>query len=90
MTKKAYSEAETMTAEGQVVTVANIKHAASKLGLPQWQRQWESSETGRSLFKFTTRVLDKSKIDIPDTKPYRNVAMLRLGYNLLQNCQHRQ
>ena len=78
-----------MTSESQIVTMADIKQAAIKLGLSQWQRQWESSETGRSLFKYNPRVLDKSKIDIPDTKSYRNIAKLRLGYNKLKDYQHK-
>ena len=74
-----------MTSESQIVTMADIKQAAIKLGLSQWQRQWESSETGRSLFKYKPRVSDKSKIDIPDMKSYRNIAKLRLGYNKLKD-----
>ena len=78
-----------MTSESQIVTIADIKQAAIKLGLWQWQRQWESSETGRSLFKYKPRVSDKSKIDIPDAKSYRNIAKLRLGYNKLKDYQHK-
>ena len=44
---EASSEAATMTSGSQIVTMADIKQAAIKLGLSQWQRQWESSETGR-------------------------------------------
>ena len=89
LAKEASSEAATMTSESQIVTMADIKQAAIKLGLSQWQRQWESSETGRSLFKYKPRVSDKSKIDIPDTKSYRNIAKLRLGYNKLKDYQHK-
>ena len=67
--------------------MADIKQAAIKLGLSQCQ--WESSEKGRSLFKYKPRVSDKSKIDIPDTKSYRNIAKLRLGYNKLKDYQHK-
>ena len=45
-----------MTSESQIVTLADIKQAVIKLGLSQWQRQRESSETGRSLFKYKPRV----------------------------------
>ncbi|MEW8544970.1 MAG: reverse transcriptase domain-containing protein [Candidatus Thiodiazotropha sp.] len=89
LAKEASSEAATMTSESQVVTIADIKQAAIKLGLSQWQRQWESSETGRSLFKYKPKVSDKSKIDIPDTKSYRQIAKLRLGYNTLKNYQYK-
>ena len=40
-----------MTSDTDVVTMSDIKQAAVKMGLSQWQRQWESSETGRSLFR---------------------------------------
>ena len=43
----------------------------------------------RSLFKYKPRVSDKSKIDIPDTKSYRNIAKLRLGCNILKDYQHK-
>ena len=68
-----------MKSDTDVVTMADIKQAAIKMGLSQWQRQWESAETGGSLFK--PYVTDKSQIDNPTTVSYRNIAKLRLGYN---------
>ena len=44
-----------MKSETQII-MADIQQAASKLGLSKWQRQWESSETGRSLFSYKPNV----------------------------------
>ena len=67
--------------------MADIKQAAVKMGLSQWQRQWESSETGRTLFRYKPKVADRSQIDYPNTITYRNIAKLRLGYNQLRDNQ---
>ena len=48
-----------MKSDTDVVTMAVIKQAAVKTGLSQWQRQWESSETGRTLFSFKLNVTDR-------------------------------
>ena len=87
LAKEASSEAAEMKSETEIVTMADIQQAASKLGLSQWQRQWESSETGRSLFNYKPNVRDKSRIDFPNTIVYRNIAKLRLGYNKLKEYQ---
>ena len=58
-------------------TMADIKQAAVKMGLSQWQRQWEASETGRTLFSYKPNVTDRSEIDFPNTTIYRNIAKLR-------------
>ena len=87
LAKEASSEAAEMKSETDVVTMADIKQASIKLGLSQWQRQWESSETGRSLFNYKPNVTDKSLIDFPNTIVYRNIAKLRLGYNKLKDYQ---
>ena len=76
-----------MTSDTDVVTMSDIKQAAVKMGLSQWQRQWESSETGRSLFRYKHHVTDRSQIDFPDTISYRNIAKLRIGYNQLKDYQ---
>lgn len=89
LAKEASCEAATMKSETQVVTIADVKQAAIKMGLSQWQRQWSSSETGRSLFKYKPNVTDKSLIDIPNMVSYRNIAKLRLGYNKLKDYQHK-
>ena len=54
-----------------------------KKGLSQWQRQWESSETGRSLFRYKPHVTDRSQIDFPNTISYRNISKLRCTFHLL-------
>ena len=46
LAKEASLEAADMKRDTEVVTMADIKQAAVKMGLSQWQRQWESSETG--------------------------------------------
>ena len=46
LAKEASLEAAAMKSDTEVVTMADIKQAAVKMGLSQWQRQWESSETG--------------------------------------------
>ena len=74
-----------MKSDTEVVTMADIKQAAVKLGLSQWQRQWESSETRRTLFRYKPKVTDRSQIDYPNTISYRNFAKLRLGYNQLRD-----
>ena len=76
-----------MTSDTDVVTMSDIKQAAVKMGLSQWQRQWESSETGRALFRYKPHVKDRSLIDFPNTNSYRNIAKLRLGYNQLKDYQ---
>ena len=58
------------------------------MGLSQWQRQWDSSDSGRSLFRYKPNVSDMSLIDIPNVKSYRNIAKLRLGYNKLKEYQY--
>ena len=85
--KEASLEAAAMKSDTEVVTMADIKHAAVKMGLTQWQRQWESSETGRTLFRYKPKVTDRSQIDYPNTISYRNIAKLRLGYNQLRDYQ---
>ena len=45
LAKEASCEAATMKSDTDVVTMADIKQAAVKMGLLQWQRQWESTET---------------------------------------------
>ena len=62
-----------------------LTQAAVKMGLSQWQRQWEASETGRTLYSYKPNVTDRSEIDFPNTTTYRNIAKLRLGYN---NVEH--
>ena len=57
------------------------------MSLSQWQRQWESSETERTLFRYKPKVTDRSQIDYPNTISYRNIAKLRLGYNQLRDYQ---
>ena len=73
--------------------MADIKQAAVKLGLSQWQRQWdllwEASETGRSLLSYKSNITDLSQIDFPNTMSYRNIAKLRLGYNKLKDYQYK-
>ena len=76
-----------MKSDTEVVTMADIKQAAVKMGLSQWQRQWESSETGRTLFRYKPKVADRSQIDYPNTISYRNIAKLRLVYNQLMDYQ---
>ena len=66
-----------------------MKKSATLMGLSQWQRQWDSSISGRSLFKYKPNVSDKSFIDIPNVKSYRNIAKLRLGYNKLKEYQYK-
>ena len=70
-----------MKSDTDVVTMAHIKQAAVKMGLSQWQRQWEASETGRTLFTYKPNVTDRSEIDsdFPNTTIYRTIAKLRLG-----------
>ena len=87
LAKEASHEAAEMKSETDVVTMADIKQASIKLGLSQWQRHWESFETGRSLFSYKPNVTDKSLIDFPNTIVYRNIAKLRLGYNKLKDYQ---
>ena len=87
LAKEASCEAATMKSDTDVVTMADIKQAAVKMGLSQWQRQWESTETGRSLFRYKPYVTDKSQIDFPTTISYRNIAKLRLGYNKFRDYQ---
>ena len=58
---KGNEEAAAMTSDTDVVKMTDIKQAAVKLGLSQWQRQWESSETGRSLFRYKPHVTDRSQ-----------------------------
>ena len=87
LAKEASCEAAAMTSDTDVVTMTDIKQAAVKMGLSQWQRQWESSETGRSLFRYKPHVTDRSQIDFPNTISYRNIAKLRLGYNQLKDYQ---
>ena len=89
LAKEASSEAATMSDETQTVTMADVKQSATLTGLSQWQRQWDSSDSGRSLFKYKPNVSDKSFIDIPNVKSYRNIAKLRLGYNNLKEYQHK-
>ena len=74
-----------MKSDTDVVTIADIKQAAVKMGLSQWQ--WKSAETGRSLFRYKLYVTDRSQIDFPTTVSYKNIAKLRLGYNKLRDYQ---
>ena len=76
-----------MKSDTEVVTMADIKQAAIKMGLSQWQRQWESSESGRTFFRYKPKVTDRSQIDYSNTISYRNIAKLRLGYNQLRDYQ---
>ena len=66
-----------MASDTDVVTMTDIKQAAVKMGLSKWQTQWESSETGRSLFEYKPHVTDRSQIDFQNTISYRNIAELR-------------
>ena len=50
--------------------------AAVKMGISQLQRQWESSETGRTSFRYKPNVTDRSQIDNPNTISSRNIAKL--------------
>ena len=68
LAKEASLEAAAMKSDTEVVTMADIKQAAVKMGLSQWQRQWESSETGRTLFRYKPKVTDRSQIDYPNTE----------------------
>ena len=76
LAKEASLEATAMKSDTEVVTMAFIKQAAVILGLSQWQRQWESSEMGRILFRYKPKVTDRSQIDYPNTISYRNIAKL--------------
>ena len=76
-----------MNRETDVVTMADIKQTAVKMGLSQWQRQWESSETGRTIFRYKSNVTDRYQIEYPNTIPYKNIAKLRLGYNQFRDYQ---
>ena len=38
--------------------------------------------------KYKPNVSDKSLIDLPNVKSYRNIAKLRLGYNKLKEYQY--
>ena len=67
LAKEASCEAATMKSDTDVVIMADIKQAAGKLGLAQWQRQWEASETGRSMFSYKPNIADLSKTDFPNT-----------------------
>ena len=74
--KEASCEAAAMNSDTDVVTMTDIKQATVKMGLSQWQRQCESSETGRSLFRYKPHVTDRSQIDFPNTISYRNFGQL--------------
>ena len=63
-----------MTSGTDLVTMTDIKQAAVKMGLSQWQRLWKSSEMGRSSFRYKPHVTDRSQIDFPNTISYRNIA----------------
>ena len=63
-----------MDSDTDLVTMTDIKQAAVKIVLPQRQRLWESSEMGRSLFRYIHHVTDRSQIDFPNTISYRNIA----------------
>ena len=67
--------------------MADIKQVAVKMGISQWQRQWGSFETGKTLFRYKPNVTDRSKNDYPNTILYRNIGKLRLGYNPLRDYQ---
>ena len=71
-----------MKSNTDVVTMADIKQAAVKMGLSQWQRQWESAETERPLFRCKSYATDKSRLDFPTTISY-SIAQ----YNKLRDCQ---
>ena len=76
-----------MKSDTYVVTMADIKQASVKICLSQWQRELESSETGRTLFSFKPNVTDRAHIDYSNIIVYRNIAKLRLGYNQLWDYQ---
>ena len=89
LAKEALSEAATFSDETQTVTMADVNQSATLMGLSQWQRQWGSSDSGRSLFKYKPKVSDKSFRDIPNVKSYRNIAKLKQEYNNFKEYQHK-
>ena len=89
LAKEASCEAATMKSDTDVVSMEDIKQAAVKLGLSQWQRQWEASETGRSLFSYKPNITGLSQIDFPNTVSNGNIAKLGLGYNKLKDYQYK-
>ena len=56
LAKEASLGAAAMKSDTEVVTMADIKQAAVKMGLSQLQRQWESSETGRTLLDINQKL----------------------------------
>ena len=82
LAKEAAKEAEEMDeTRDRVVTAVDIKTAAKTSCMKKWQRRWDLSNRGRSLYKFRKEVCVKMNKLIQQKYP-RIMSKLRSGYCL--------
>ena len=89
LAKEAAMEAKELEVETSVVTVQDIKkHARDSIKI-KWQQRWDIAEFGRDFYLCKPFLKSKIRLDIPNTRHYKQILQLRTGYSLLNDYRHK-
>ncbi|MEW8544656.1 MAG: reverse transcriptase domain-containing protein [Candidatus Thiodiazotropha sp.] len=83
LAKEAAQDAEDMVDDNRLITMVDIKTAARRSCVKKWQRQWDQSDKGRTLYSFRPTV-DLKKNKYCKSKFPRIISKLRTGYCLTE------
>ena len=81
LAKEAAEEAKLIPEDSQILTVAEFKKFAWVFCCMKWQRSWDASDTGRTLYDYKPTVLLKTPayMFVPFIEEKKVISQLRLG-----------
>ena len=84
LAKKAAEEAKLIPEDSQILTGADFKKCARVSCCMKWQRSWDASDTGRTLYdnKPTVSFKTPAYMFVPFIEEKEVISQLRLGYTL--------
>ncbi len=88
LAKEAAQEAASLPTESVLVTQQDIILAARELIRHRWQKRWDTSNTGRTLYDHKPLISEKTFLDEPSPSTYKIIMQLRTGYSCLNNHLH--
>lgn len=89
LANEAAEEAASLPEDSALVTQQDVIHAARKFVTHKWQKRWDNSNTGRTLFDYKPDVNSKTFLDEPSPHAYKSIMQLRTGYSCLNDYRHR-
>ena len=84
LAKEAAEEAKLIPEDSQILTGADFKKFARVSCCMKWQRSWDASDTGRTLYDYKPTVSLKTPayMFVPFIEEKKVISQLRLGYTL--------